>query len=166
MLEAIRPDMVCRDVGSIDIDALGRMGVRALVFDLDNTLTLWNQYDVSENTMQWIDGCRALGIKMCICSNNHALRIQPVAGALGLDFIAEAGKPKPHAYLSACERLGARPDETAAVGDQLMTDVIGAKRAGLRAVLVNPIGRREFLGTYFNRMAERLLLWLMGIKRP
>ena len=166
MLEAIRPDMVCRDVWSIDIDALGRMGVRALVFDLDNTLTLWNQYDVSKNTMQWIDDCRARGIKMCICSNNHAPRIQPVAGALGLDFIAEAGKPKPHAYLSACERLGARPVETAAVGDQLMTDVIGAKRAGLRAVLVNPIGRREFLGTYFNRMAERPLLWLMGIKRP
>ena len=47
MLEAIRPDMVCREVGSFVIDGLGRLGVRALVFDLDNTLTLWNQYDVS-----------------------------------------------------------------------------------------------------------------------
>lgn len=166
MLDGIRPDIVCRGVAFIDPDALARMGVRALAFDLDNTLTLWNRYEIDPAAIQWIESARARGMKMCICSNNHEARIRPVAGELRLPFICDAGKPGARAYLRACESMGARPDETAAVGDQLMTDVIGAKRAGLRAVLVNPIGRREFLGTYFNRMAERPLLWLMGIKRP
>lgn len=166
MLDSIKPDMVFFNVCAIDLDALSAMGVRALAFDLDNTLTLWNDVTVSDAVRRWVGSCRARGFKMCICSNNHAPRIQPVADALGLDFICDAGKPGKKAYMRACELMGARPDQTAAVGDQLMTDVIGAKRAGLRAVLVSPLGRREFIGTYFNRIAERILLLLMGIKRP
>ena len=46
-----------------------------------------------------------------------------------------------------------------------MTDVFGAKRNGLRAVLVNPIGGREFVGTYVNRALERPVMRLMGVRR-
>ncbi len=165
MFDGLKPDMVCRDVMSIDLSALSGMGVNALVFDLDNTLTLWNEYDFSPELAVWMDECRELGFSACICSNNHAPRIEPVAEALGLPFVAEAGKPSPDAYVRACELMGVHPHSAAAVGDQLMTDVIGAKRGGLRAVLVNPLGKREFVGTYFNRALERPLLRLMGVRR-
>lgn len=165
MLDGMRPDVVCRDVVSIDLDELKKMNVRALVFDLDNTLTLWNDLNVPAGLKEWMDECRASGIDMCICSNNHTLRIQPVADELGLKFVPDAGKPAPEAFLHACKLLNVAPQNAAAVGDQLMTDVIGAKRAGLRTVLVNPLGRREFVGTYFNRIVEKPLLCIMGIKR-
>ena len=165
MLDSMRPDVVCRDVASIDLGALKEMDVRALVFDLDNTLTLWNDLNVPKGLKEWMDECRGQGFSLCICSNNHTPRIQPVADKLGLEFVPDAGKPAPEAFLHACKLMGVQPQNAAAVGDQLMTDVIGAKRAGLHAVLVNPLGKREFVGTYFNRIAERVLLRIMGVKR-
>ena len=85
MLDGLRPDMVCRDVISIDLDALERLGVRALMFDLDNTLARWNSFDVVPGLRKWLDDCRARGFAVCICSNNHAPRVRPVAEALGMD---------------------------------------------------------------------------------
>lgn len=165
MFDGLKPDLICRDVLSIDLAALKRMGVRALVFDLDNTLTRWNCYEFSPELIMWMDGCRELGFKVCICSNNHASRIEPVAQALGVPFIADAGKPGKAAYARVRKLLGAKPGRIAAVGDQLMTDIIGAKRNGLRAVLVNPVGGREFIGTYFNRMVERVVMRMMHVRR-
>lgn len=165
MFDGLKPDMICRDVLSIDLNALRSMGVRALMFDLDNTLTRWNKYEFSPELIVWMDECRELGFNVCICSNNHAERIEPVAQALGMQYIAEAGKPGGVAYTRACALLNAPPERIAAVGDQLMTDVLGAKRSGLRAVLVNPIGGREFIGTYFNRIAEKVLMRLMRLRR-
>ena len=111
------------------------MGVRALMFDLDNTLARWNSFDVVPGLRKWLDDCRARGFAVCICSNNHAPRVRPVAEALGMDYIADAGKPASAAYRRACRLLNAAPECVAAVGDQLLTDVFGAKRNGLRAVL-------------------------------
>ncbi|HIU46604.1 MAG TPA: YqeG family HAD IIIA-type phosphatase [Candidatus Fimadaptatus faecigallinarum] len=165
MLDGLRPDMVCRDVISIDLDALERLGVRALMFDLDNTLARWNSFDVVPGLRKWLYDCRARGFAVCICSNNHAPRVRPVAEALGMDYIADAGKPASAAYRRACRLLNAAPECVAAVGDQLLTDVFGAKRNGLRAVLVNPIGGREFVGTYVNRALERPVMRLMGVRR-
>ena len=165
MFDELRPDMVCRDVMSIDLDALERLGVRALMFDLDNTLARWNRYDVAPGLRAWLDGCRARGFAVCICSNNRAARVRPVAETLGIKFIADAGKPAHEAYGRACALLGAPAGQVAAVGDQLLTDVFGAKRNGMRAVLVNPIGGREFAGTYVNRALERPVMRLMGVRR-
>lgn len=165
MFDGWKPDIICRDVLSLDLNLLRDMGVSAMVFDLDNTLTLWNDMDFSPELAVWMDECRELGFSACICSNNHPERIAPVAEALGLEYVADAGKPGRGAYMRACSLLGASPEHTVAVGDQLMTDVIGAKRQGLRAALVNPLGRREFLGTYFNRVLEKALMRAMGIRR-
>lgn len=165
MLDGLRPDMVCRDVVSIDLDALERLGVRALMFDLDNTLVRWNRYDVAPGLRAWLDECRARGFAVCICSNNHELRVRRVAAQLGMDYIAEAGKPAGEAYRRACALLGVPAGQVAAVGDQLLTDVFGAKRNGMRAVLVNPIGGREFVGTYVNRALEKPVMRFMGVRR-
>lgn len=46
------------------------------------------------------------------------------------------GKPEPIMYHTALARLGGSPADTAAVGDRLETDILGAKRAGLPSILV------------------------------
>jgi 4-nitrophenyl phosphatase len=46
------------------------------------------------------------------------------------------GKPEPIMYQLAMTRLGAAPAETAAIGDRLETDILGAVRAGIRSVFV------------------------------
>lgn len=165
MLRGLKPDMICRDVYAIDVGKLKSMGVQALMFDLDNTLAPWNDCHITHELADWVADCRLKGMAMCICSNNHAPRVRPVADALGMEFIADAGKPAAGAYERVCRCLDKPRERIAAVGDQLITDVFGAKRNGMKAVLVNPMGRREFMGTYFNRLLERLLMPLMGISR-
>jgi 4-nitrophenyl phosphatase len=46
------------------------------------------------------------------------------------------GKPEPTMFLQGARLLGLEPAEVAALGDRLDTDVVGAKRAGLVAILV------------------------------
>lgn len=50
-------------------------------------------------------------------------------------------KPDPRAFQAACDRLGSEPRSTLMVGDALVTDVHGARGAGLPAVLVDRVGR-------------------------
>ena len=46
------------------------------------------------------------------------------------------GKPEPIMYELAMAQMGARPGTTAAVGDRVMTDIVGGKRAGLTTICV------------------------------
>ncbi len=56
------------------------------------------------------------------------------------------------------QQFGARPEETAMIGDQLLTDIRGGNRCGLYTILVMPINPREWWGTKLNRGIEWLLL--------
>jgi len=56
------------------------------------------------------------------------------------------------------ELLKTTPEETVVVGDQIFTDIFGGNRMGLYTVLVSPLSKREFIGTRFMRLAERIVL--------
>jgi len=46
------------------------------------------------------------------------------------------GKPEPFMYRQALERLGARPEDTAMLGDRIDTDLAGAEKLGISTILV------------------------------
>jgi putative hydrolase of the HAD superfamily len=86
----------------------------------------------------------------------------PKAEALGISPFVEAvftpdtlgvAKPDPEAFRRACERLGSSPEEAVHVGDSLITDVGGAREAGLRAVWFNP-DNRPFDGEHIASLPE------------
>jgi putative hydrolase of the HAD superfamily len=74
--------------------------------------------------------------------------------ALGLPLVVDTivfaaavgdgrGKPQPEAFLEAAGRLGVIPERTVFVGNDLLCDVFGASRVGMRTVLVErPRGSR------------------------
>ncbi len=47
-------------------------------------------------------------------------------------------KPDPRQFYLACQRLGVLPEHTAHIGDSLVSDVSGARNAGLTAIWFNP----------------------------
>lgn len=54
------------------------------------------------------------------------------------------GKPEPHLFQIALERLGTPPPETGCIGDRLETDILGGKKAGLITILLlSGVARRE-----------------------
>jgi putative hydrolase of the HAD superfamily len=88
---------------------------------------------------------RQRGIKIGVISNWDT-RLRRISDGLGLsrlvDFLvisAEAGvrKPSPGIFQLALEKAGVRPEEAVHVGDLPEEDGEGARRAGLRPVLID-----------------------------
>ena len=79
------------------------------------------------------------GFQVMTVSNNHEPRVRSLAEKLGIAYICDARKPSPRGYLEACRRMGITPRQTACIGDQLFTDVLGANRAGIYSILVVPV---------------------------
>ena len=160
----LTPDAVSPRVTAIAPEALTASGIQAVIVDLDNTLTPWNDRRCDPEVAGWLQRMQAAGLRVCIVSNNGPERVRGFLAAAGLDlpWIAHAGKPRRRAYQRALQCLGVTADGTAAVGDQVFTDVLGGKRAGLFTVLVTPLGRREFPATALVRVAERM--WLRRLR--
>jgi 4-nitrophenyl phosphatase len=79
------------------------------------------------------------------------------------------GKPEPIMYELAMAQMGARPGTTAAVGDRVMTDIVGGKRAGLTTICVlsgaSDRAEAEAAGTdfIFADIGDLLDAWLMAL---
>jgi hypothetical protein len=155
------PDILVRHVSDAPASLLQTRGVRAVVTDLDNTLIGWHKDEATEEVLAWLAGLREAGIGVCIASNTRRLpRLARVAGVLGVHYVPQtANKPGTSGLRHALHLLNTSPSEAAMVGDQLFTDIVAGNRLGMTTVLVNPLERREFIGTrLISRNMERLVL--------
>lgn len=133
------PTRAYKSILSVTPEILREMGVTALILDIDNTMTTHDNPTPLEGLFEWLDHMRKNNIKMMIVSNNHVPRVTPFAQLLGLDFIPEGAKPLPIGYKKAAEKLGVPKSEICTIGDQLFTDILGAKLFGIKSILVPPI---------------------------
>ncbi len=158
------PGAVVTDVTAISPAALHKRGIAAVIIDLDNTLTRWNDQRCPQEAAQWLAALRSAGIACCIASNNGPGRVQAFCSGLPVTvpFVAPAGKPALSAYAACLRLLGTAPEETAAVGDQVFTDILGGNRAGLFTILVTPLSHHEFPATRILRVVERI--WLRRLR--
>ena len=105
---------------------------------------LWNTAD--PDAAAALDAVRAAGVRSAVISNSNGT-IRALMTRLGLidrlDFVIDSGeegveKPDPRIFEIALARAGVKPEETAYIGDLYSIDVRGARRAGLRPVLLDP----------------------------
>ena len=120
-------------------------GIRALLIDIDNTLAPYEQPDADENIRAWFDSLKENGICAALVSNNHPPRVERFNKTLGLPAFANSKKPSRRTLLRAIDTLGVKVEETAALGDQLLTDAFGALRLGIPAIIVPPIRDKKNL---------------------
>jgi len=155
MLRWLRPKQYHRSFYDIDFENLVERGIRGLILDLDNTLVPWGENAVSEQLISKVEELKGLGFAMCIVSNNLGGRVNLISQKLGISSASGALKPLTFAYKKALLVLGSKPSETALIGDQLFTDILGGNLAGLYTILVDPIGSREFPTTRLVRLLDR-----------
>lgn len=158
VLEVLYPDIYVDSVLDIPVEQLRSRNVTSYILDLDNTMTEWNSSIVTPAMVVWIKGIKEQGGKTCIVSNNSEKRVVGVAEALEIPYVCRAGKPRRRAFQRALAKLEAVPRETAVVGDQVFTDILGGNLMGMVTILVSPINKREFLGTRVMRQVEKLVL--------
>lgn len=160
---SLRPDFCAPRLADVPLTALG--GARVLLLDADNTLAPWRGAVPDPAAARWVESAKAAGFRLCIASNSDAERLRPLEEALGIPAFPRAGKPLPSGLRRIAQEMGAAPDACALIGDQLLTDVLAARLAGMRAVLLEPLDpSREFTGTRVNRVLERILLRIFRIR--
>ncbi|MGC7873503.1 YqeG family HAD IIIA-type phosphatase [Desulfosporosinus sp. FKB] len=162
MFDYFRPTLQAPSIDLIVVEQLVRDGIKGLIIDLDNTMTPWNDVEVGPKVREWFIKVKAAGISACVVSNNKKRqRVAVVAERLGIPFVFGATKPRRRAFRAGLELLGTGQNDTAVIGDQLFTDILGGNRLGLYTILVTPINDREFIGTRIMRRMEKVLVWLM-----
>lgn len=167
MFELFRPTFQAKSLDAISVEKLARDGIRGLIIDLDNTMTPWNDVEVGPKVTKWFKKLESQGIRTCVVSNNkRKQRVAVVAEKLGIPFVFRATKPRRRAFRAGMDILQTGLNDTAVIGDQLFTDILGGNRMGLYTILVTPINDREHIGTRFVRYMERLLVWLMKYMSP
>jgi len=134
--------------------------IRGILVDLDNTLAPYLQPDPDEAVIRWVHEMEQGGVKVLIFSNNHEPRVARFCKELRCLWLSEAGKPKDEAYEKGLALLGLSLSETAAVGDQIFTDTIGARRYGMRMLLVKPVQLRGYPLYALRRVAELPFVWM------
>lgn len=152
------PDIFAQTVFDIDLDALKKSGIKAFIFDIDNTLATYAMPTSDEKTAKWLNGLKEMGFGVFIASNNNRERVRIFSEDLGIPYFGKALKPLDIYLRKACKIMGVKPKETALVGDQLFTDIWGGKMIGMTTVLVNPISDVEDSFVKFKRKFERRIL--------
>ncbi|MGE5586976.1 MAG: YqeG family HAD IIIA-type phosphatase [Clostridia bacterium] len=157
MLSILCPDLYVPSICRVDLSQLTARGIRGIVLDIDNTFVDWGSVDIPAGVLAFLDDAKARGIRLCVLSNNLRKRIEAISRTLGIPA-ARGLKPMRSAFRAALALLGTSPQETAVIGDQIFTDILGGNLAGMYTILVVPTSRREFVTTRVIRRLERAVL--------
>jgi HAD superfamily phosphatase (TIGR01668 family) len=72
--------------------------------------------------------------------------------------IFKANKPSEKNYLKAVSMMNLSKEEVVFIGDQIFTDIWGAKKAGIKNILVSPIHPKEEIQIVLKRIIEKPIL--------
>ena len=158
MLQRFYPDNETDSAYGIDYQALYGKGYRGIIFDIDNTLVPHGA-PADDRAVQLFSNLRKIGYRTVLLSNNKEPRVKPFADSVGSLYVFKAGKPGAKGYARAMKEMGTNPQNTIFVGDQLFTDVWGAKKAGIITYLVKPIHPKEEIQIVLKRRLEWIVLF-------
>lgn len=158
LLKCFYPDVYLDSAYEIDYEALYQKGLRGVIFDIDNTLVPHGA-PADERSIALFERLRGIGFESVLLSNNKEPRVKTFNDKVHSRYLYKAGKPGKKGYLKAMELMDTGPDTTLFVGDQLFTDVWGAKRAGMLTYLVKPIHPKEEIQIVIKRRLEWIVLF-------
>lgn len=164
MLERFYPDEDVESAYGIDYEGLYREGCRGIIFDVDNTLVPHGA-PADERARKLFARLKETGYQAMLLSNNKEPRVKEFSDSVGARYIFKAGKPGRAGYERAMRELGTTAENTIFVGDQLFTDIWGARKAGIRTFLVKPIHPKEEIQIVLKRLLERVVLYFYRKQR-
>ena len=154
----IYPKEYLDSVKNISIELLQKNNIKGLILDVDNTLIDFDK-KMPDGVETWVQNMKNSGIKFCILSNSNKLeKVGSVAEKLQIPFIHFAKKPFKAGFERAKKVLQLEANEIAVVGDQIMTDIIGANRSKMFSILVKPIEEKEYIITKIKRPIEKIII--------
>ncbi len=158
MFKRFYPKKYVKSVFDIDYVYLQKIGINALVFDIDNTLVPFDVEHPTDEILSLIDKLLKMGFKVLLLSNNSEERVAAFNISLQLPNVSRANKPTLKGIRRALELLNSDIKNTAQIGDQIFTDVWCGNRLGLYTILVKPTSVRDEFSVRLKRGMEKLVV--------
>lgn len=135
------PDYVASDVLDIDYNKLSQIGIKAIAFDVDGTLTVNGSNLISDDRAnRLIFLLDKANIKPRFLASNSIRDLNSIAGSLKGFSVhqphSHSGKPSKEFYVQLLKKANVSPNNMAMVGDRALQDIWAAKRMGLTTILV------------------------------
>lgn len=143
------------NIYDVDVAFYKRNNIKTLFIDLDNTLDSYRLYHPKDAAREYIKLLIDNDIKPVIISNNKGKRVSTYANDLGIDYIANSGKPFAFKIKKEIKKRGLNNDEVMLVGDQMITDVLAAKGANIKVLLCEKLVEEDQWTTRFNRLFDK-----------
>lgn len=158
----MKADIKADSIYDIDIETLKNLGIKGIIFDIDNTLEEYATIAPGTRSIEFIRVLWEHGFQIGILSNAGHKRAEkflsgfPQKNYPPILMVSKAGKPLRSGFLRLIREMGLKPQEVVMVGDQLYTDIWGGNRAGCKTILVKPINKKiEPAFVRFKRLIER-----------
>ena len=157
MLKQFYPDVYLDSTYQIDFERLYQDGYRGLIFDIDNTLVPHGA-PADERAVALFKHLKELGFDCCLLSNNKEPRVKMFNDSVHVKYIYDAHKPSTLNYEKAMEIMHTDSTNTVFIGDQIFTDIWGAKKVGIRTMMVKKIYWKEEIQIVLKRRLEAIVL--------
>ena len=157
MLGLFTPKYYIHKFNALRVEYLLEHGIKVLICDIDNTLVAHDVALPNEEVCSFLKGIAQVGISVVFISNNVEERVHTFAKDLGYPYYSFAMKPLPLTYWKMLREYKVKKSEVAVLGDQLMTDILGANFVGLHTILTAPVVERDLACTKINRKFENMV---------
>ena len=152
-----KPKEIIDRFDKLDIDSLKDRGFKAVFIDIDNTITAPNTGDFNDEAVKFVEGIKKAGMRPIICSNNVKKRVEEFIGNHDVDYRYFSLKPLPFMFWNACKKYNIKPHECVVLGDQLMTDMLGANLSGCYGIYSKQLQEKDTPLTKINRFFENIV---------
>lgn len=156
-MSVFRPKEILQTYTDLDIDNLRKNGFDTILIDVDNTIAIPNTGTCDEKAEKFLNDLKKAGFKVIILSNNNRGRVKMFIRDIDVDFVSLALKPLPFGYLRAMAKAHSKPSKTVVLGDQLMTDILGANLCGCYGIYTKRLQEKDTTMTAINRRIENIV---------
>lgn len=133
------PKIILPQLTDLSPELLISHGITSLLMDFDNTIVPYTTDVPTERMTAWLQEMQRSGIFLCVVSNSRKQRVVRFCETYDLACVTHSRKPFQKGIRRALHRYDLQPEQTALVGDQIFTDVLGANCGGLTSILITPI---------------------------
>jgi uncharacterized protein len=134
----MKPDKIAESLESVPLTLLKDWGMEGIIIDVDNTILPRTSDTISPDVKNWVLKAKEQ-FRIVLVSNNSRKKINRASQPLQLAYIAWALKPIRYFFLKAARKMQVEPTKICVIGDQLFTDIKGAKACKMRAIWVQPL---------------------------
>ena len=162
-MKKLIPDMYCNSIYTIDYEELKKKKIKCLLFDLDNTCVPYPSKVPTEELKQLFNKLEKMNFKVIIFSNTTPRRLQNFKN-IGIEVSGLSKKPSKKNFIKIMKKYFFQKKDVCIIGDQLFTDIYGGNKVGIYTLLVEPLGKKDFIFTKITRLLEQIVKFIFSKK--